>query len=108
MPTIFPNLPSYLTKRLPAKRKSADDRQSTLERIDDERMQKFLNDDLITDFAAFTKRCDSHLSKDTWLCLKCSDLIVFYVIKVDNMPQISEYKSNGRFYYYCVRLSRKS
>ena len=61
MPTIFPNLPSYLTKRLLAKRKSADDRQSTLERIDDKRMQKFLNDDLITAFAAFTKCCDSHL-----------------------------------------------
>ena len=55
MPTIFPNLLSYLTKRLPAKRKSADDRQLRLERIDDERMQKVLNDDLITDFATFTK-----------------------------------------------------
>ena len=66
-PSIFPNCPGYLTEEpLPKRLKTPEDRRKQLDVREEERIQEFLEADVIRDFDCFTNHFAEH-SNSSWI-----------------------------------------
>ena len=70
-PSIFPNIPSYLTSESSRKRKVPEQRQLEMSARDDEQFQQWLSDDQISSFDAFCEKLDSFVAgvDSQWLVI---------------------------------------
>lgn len=85
-PTKFPNCPSYLTKVLPAARKSPSTRHEAVLARDEEQFQKWCENDTISSFEEFKVKA---ISQTGWQTLSSQEHVLFYKISDIESPRIT-------------------
>jgi THAP domain len=82
VPTIFPNLPSYLSTPLPAKRKAPDARRAEMTARDDVVLADFLKDDIIPSYNDFFANVHSRSSgmPPGWTIVSGCNVVLFMFI----------------------------
>lgn len=86
-PTIFENLPKYLTKKLPTQRKDPEERRQSIIDKDSSDFNQWCADDIISSFEDLTKDCASKLGEE-WTCKIRSEYVLFFRIKETDVPAI--------------------
>lgn len=66
IPTIFPNLPGYLSIVLPKERRNPEDRRAALAERDDAALQQFLMSDCINCYTDFVAGVKDHVPSGQW------------------------------------------
>jgi hypothetical protein len=83
-PSIFPELPAYLSTPLPSKRKTPAERRTEIATRENLAVADWLSLDRIQNFAEFVSGIATRLTDNLvdWKCYQGTDVVVFYIIDV--------------------------
>lgn len=84
VPSIFPNLPHYLSTPEVSERKNPNVRRQQVIMRQQEISNNFLEADIINNFTIFLKEFESKLSLDGWHFFKSNSKITFYILCEDD------------------------
>ena len=89
-PSIFPNLPSYLSEEPAVKRKSPDRRRAEMDARDEQCFKQWLSKDKIQSFDDMSSKMDVYLQKDysDWTALRSVEHICIYRMEIVDVPGI--------------------
>jgi len=88
IPTLFPNTPSYLSTVPPPKRTTPDERRLAATARDEQQFQKWLDDDIVTNYEDFQSKLQSKtvdLGSD-WIVVSKADFVLFVNIDSSCCP----------------------
>lgn len=81
VPSIFPNLPSYLTKPVPLSRKNPEERRNKITENHENLIKNFENSDMIESFEHLTISHQNHVSlSDCWNTKLVGSKFYFYTL----------------------------
>lgn len=93
VPSIFPNLPSYLTKPTVTARKDPSVKRLEWVQNQDKANEEWLNDDIVAHFQSFVENYKSKLSVllDSKKCvdINCGDTVAFLAFDLTVIPRVS-------------------
>jgi hypothetical protein len=84
-PTIFSNLPEYLSEKLPVQRKDPDKRRREIDDRSEAAVEIFLTADLITDYEVFKSEIAERIaSQRDWHVVTGDSLCLLYILDTDS------------------------
>jgi len=88
-PSIFPNVPSYLTSEPSRKRKAPEQRRLEMSARDEEHFQQWMSDDEIPSFNAFCEQLASFVADvdSQWVIIRSCGFVNICVVDMLNVPQ---------------------
>lgn len=89
VPRIFPNLPSSLNVLKPTTRQTPDERRQHIVERQNEKVVKFLENDLLSDFEALSNYNEilKNISCE-WKFMKNDSECVFFILSTDDVPRV--------------------
>lgn len=88
-PSIFPNVPSYLSEEPPTKRKAPDDRRAEMSARDDQLFNNFLEQDQIRDYEDLMTKLSDHIKDYTdWITVNKPEYVSLCYLTVDDIPKL--------------------
>ena len=91
-PSIFPNLPAYLSSELPKKRKTPDDRQAELDVRDHQALSEWIMNDDIPSFDTFRSEVCNHVGQDSkWIITRSDVCVCLFIIESVNIPKLLQF-----------------
>ena len=90
MPTLFPNVPSYLSSAVPQKRKNPDDRRADLDARDNAMFRSWLDEDIVHSFDDFKSQLSSQAADilKEWTVVYKTDFVLFLYVDLSSCPTI--------------------
>jgi THAP domain len=90
-PSVFPNLPSYLSKEPAAKRKTPDSRRTEMDARDEQRFDDWLLKDKIVSFDELSTNLDQYIKDNysDWIIAHTAEFICIYRIVLIDSPRIT-------------------
>lgn len=86
-PTIFENLPPYLTKKVQPERKDHEKRREEVRDRDEMQFIQWCSKDTIKTFKQFTDNCDNYLN-NSWLRVFRCEYVLFFKLQDSYCPKI--------------------
>ena len=88
-PSIFPNIPSYLTSEPSRKRKAPEQRRLEMSARDEEQFQQWLSDDQILSFDAFCEQLNSFVAgvDSQWVVIRSCGFVNICIVDMPDVPQ---------------------
>lgn len=87
-PTIFPNQPHYMSKKVPPARANPQVRKEKAVERDELQFQEWMKDDMIHSFNEFCDNFVPKISKD-WLFVSTEDYVSFMKMCCDDQPMVT-------------------
>lgn len=84
-PCLFPEQPSYLSKKVPVKRKTPEERQKEVMEREEKRFLEWCEADRIVDFENFKANVKGKVDGE-WIIMEKNDHVLLF--KIDDVPQI--------------------
>ena len=90
-PSVFPNLPSYLSEEPAVKRKTPDSRRTEMDVRDEQRFENWMFDDQIVNFDELSAKVDQYIKKDysDWIISRTAEYICIYRMNLVDSPRIN-------------------
>ncbi|CAG9813852.1 unnamed protein product [Phaedon cochleariae] len=86
VPTLFPNLHSYLSKRTPSLRTDPNVRREQYFKQQEEEVQQWICSDIVKDFDTLVKFHNQNVNSDKWKWDSCTDKLIFYQTDFHDVP----------------------
>jgi hypothetical protein len=90
-PSIFPNVPDYLSTPVPPKRTNSSDRRQLQERREEQSFTEWMESDEICGFDVLSEKFQEHLvgHLDDWQCKVFRENMCFYKIDFAGTPSVT-------------------